>query len=214
MKESYNHEYLILPEGEADRKFLAALIAQRGLAQYRVIRDAQGDGKFGERLKEIKINRGMQTAKLLVLVTDSDGGAKEKFRSIVRQVKKAGDYLPPSRLRKRGRKPANLPKIAVVTLPWTNRTGCLETLLLDPLSDAHPRHRARAVRFIKASPTGRLQVSKRSKAELCSMVAAVHTDDPSCAVSQMWKDAKHGFGYLLPSRHFDRLEKLLRDLAA
>ena len=184
-------------EGGADFEFFRALIEERNLPDLQAIKPAGGDTFYGRRLQAMKFNRGLDQVKTLVLATDSNGDPNAAFAKVAAQVRDAQDYgVPAAPLAVSVSPTAGLPGIAILSLPWINVLGSLETLLLGPLSAKWPGAAARAEDFIVRSATNASGVSGRSKALVACLVAAVCTDDPSSAVSSLWYERK-GFRGIL-----------------
>lgn len=200
--EDYTEAKLILGEGRADAEFFKNLIAENSLTGFQVVRPANGKPAFERRLRAMKVNRHIENVSVLVLVTDSNGDPEEAFGNIARQVQRAEGYPVPEEPLKIARdEDSGYPATVVLTVPWVDVQGNLETLLLDPFKSEWPAIWDRGEDYIAGSPTNDLEVSGRSKALLACMIAAVCRDDPSSAVSHLWHERK-GFRPLLRKEVF------------
>ncbi len=216
--ESIESTCIVIPEGGADKvEFIDKLLHAHEVEVFQVMREAEGDGKFGQRIAQLKAARGFRDVELIVLVTDSGDSAAKKLRDMWKtQLRKL----------RRGtmkdiKKPAapwqvssGKPRLAVVTLPGPEDIGGLETLLLGAIR-ARDEDSEQAVTgaeaFIADMPTKDLGPEKLSKAHMACAVAAICEDDPSCAVSRMWETRK-GFMPILTDTAFDPLVTFFRDL--
>jgi len=205
--ESYTKRVLVVTEGLADAEFLRKLVQYRGIADLQTTRPARGKD-FRKKLEAMRAI--VPDTATVLIVTDSDTSYASTFRMIQDQIRSIGDYaVPPNPLvvaRAKG-----VPSIAVLTLPWVDRDGSLETLLLDAMSETAATVVAAVDGMLQATVRRSRGISKDSKARLACTVACVCDDDPSCAVSTMWK-ASRGFEELLGQRHFDQIAGFLQTL--
>ncbi len=207
---------IAVPEGGADKEFIEKLLDVHDI-DFQVMRDAEGDSKFGQRIQQLKAAKGFRDVDLIVIVTDCRDDAAETFRDVWKhQLKKLkkGNMKDIKKPTAPWQVSNGKPRLAVVTLPGPGDTGGLETLLLRAIrarDDDSERAGAEAEAFIADMPTKDLGPEKLSKAHMACTVAALCTDDPSCAVSRMWDDRK-GFGPILTDPAFDPLVAFLREL--
>jgi hypothetical protein len=146
----------------------------------------------------------------VVIVTDSDDDSATSFREIQRQIRDVGDYGMPSQPLEvaRGR---GIPGVAVLMIPWLDRPGNLETLVLDAMSDANPAVLAEVDKLLGDTVKTARSIAKNSKAQFSCVVACICDDDPSCAISAMWQSSK-GFQGLLRHKSFDNVAEFLKTL--
>lgn len=201
---------MIIGEGTADSEFLKALIAERSLTGLQVARAAQDKTHFGRRLEAIKLVEGFGQVETIVLVRDSNGDADAAFRETVAQIRKdTTDYASPAAPLKPSAKGAKAPRIVVLLIPWSDREGALESLLLEAIEPHHEEIAKRMADTLAVSPTRDCNVSKRAKSRMSCIVAAVCIEDPSCAVSWLWKEEK-GMRHYLASGKLDQVVAYLR----
>lgn len=122
---------LILTEGEADDVFVRELIRTRSLADLEVVSagkaESYGWTGFQKRLEGLKLRRGLQSNRAIVIITDSDDRPEQRFAEIVAQIRAAGGYGIPAN-------PCSLstatqyPPISILLVPWGNQAGCLDSL--------------------------------------------------------------------------------------
>lgn len=205
--ETYQRRVLVVAEGRADAAFLEQLGLNRGVTDLQVTRPANGK----DFTRKLEAMRGFAPeSSTILVVADSDTSPTTAFKSIQRQIQAVGDYGVPAQPLEVS-KAKGVPSIGVLTLPWVDRSGSLETLLLDAMSVGWPTVHAKVRDLLAATvPTSR-GVSKDSKACLTCMVACVCGDDPSCAASAMWHASK-GFQGLLSQECFDRVADFLKSL--
>ena len=208
--ETFEKNFLIIGEGEADRQFFSNLLADRGILKFEATNPANGKAKFGRRLKAIRANARYAEIQLVLLVRDSDENPDKAFQEVQEQIREAGGYGVPKRPLE-VTKVNDAPGVAVLLLPWIDKPGCLESLLIDVLGRAWPTEMVLAEKFIGKCPTGNLQVSGRAKAVVGAMFACVCRDDPSCSVSSMWRSDR-GFRRLLPDKGFDQVANFIKSL--
>jgi len=205
--ETYTSRLLIVGEGLADQVFFRQLARHRGIPDLQAAGPAKGKD-FTNRLEAM---RGFAPeTSTIVLVADSDSDHAASFELVRDQIRAVGDYGVPTRplevIKGRG-----APAVAVLTLPWIDRNGNLETLLLDAMSEKSPTVRVEVDRLIAATVLRARGISKDSKARFACMVACICDDDPSCAASTMWYAAK-GFQGLLDHKCFDPITDYLKSL--
>jgi hypothetical protein len=146
----------------------------------------------------------------VVIVLDSADKPDKSFRSVRRHLGQLGFGMPEGQ-REVASSPTRpeLPAVVVLTLPWEDRKGGLETLLLDAMKEEWPEEWARVEQLTAPSAAG-LNVEKKSKMEFACMMALVCKKDPSCAASAMWRDK--GMRHLLSHPKFAPLVEFLRGL--
>lgn len=198
---------LLIGEGAADAKFFEALISDRGIPGYQT-GSLDGKDSFQSNLEALKASADLAKLKLVVLVRDSDDDQAAAFASICRQVSDAG-YGVPQAPQVRGPSKSSLPPVIVLLLPQAS-PGCLETLIYQVLKVKYADVAAEVEQLASRVPTGRCEISKRSKALVAYMIASVCVDDPGCAVSYMWGHKK-GFRDLLLHPVFDDIAKFLTE---
>jgi hypothetical protein len=127
---------LILCEGTSDEALLRALIDTRNLPEFCIRNgsDLPGDNSggismIGRLLAGIIIWEGFSSISDILIVVDSDSDPNSNFREVRSQIQSVTDYAYPipDQLLVRG---AGSPTMAVLTLPWIDEPGNLETLCL------------------------------------------------------------------------------------
>jgi hypothetical protein len=212
-RETFEKPLAIIGEGAADAHFLAELCKSRGLTQFQIARPANSKDSFGTRLLAIDSNSYRKSMSTILLVCDSDDDPQRAFEHVAEQVNDTKLFARPTAPLTVGPKQPQYPSIAILTLPWIDKPGCLETLLYRAVGadPAYNRLTAPIEGLLSGAPTATCTVCKRAKARLACMVAAACVDDPSCAASALWY-SKKGFRHLLASTHFDQVVTYLQTL--
>lgn len=206
--ETFEKRLLVLTEGTADAAFFKHLGDNRGIVDMQATRPAGGKD-FTRRLRTMR--SFAPESSTVLIVTDCNGDAASTFRHIQGQIRNVGDYAVPGEPLRTVRA-SGVPAIAVVTLPWIDRRGNLETLILEAMSDTYPEVRAEVDRLLEVTVGRRRDsISKDSKACFSCMVACTCDDDPSSAISAMWYNNK-GYRDLLAHDAFNNLADFLKTL--
>ena len=210
---------VILTEGSADERFLIGLIECCEIPDIEPAGNAGGSDWKGA-LQALSGRPAFNQIETIIVIADSAGGPEGIFRDIVRQIRRVKKvaYPIPQRLGEVTEDaPEGIPNVVVITLPWIDRTGSLETLLLDGLAARHGAITEAANDFITGAPTGRFDrgSEKGSKARAACVIAALCEDDPGCAVGWMFKTEERGFYWLLDGGlcvEIDQLIEFLRNV--
>lgn len=214
LKLEITEKRLIFCEGPADAEFLKALLLERKITGYQVIHSRNGKTGFTALFSEIVAFKEFATLESIVLIRDSDDNFTKAFEEARKQVSaaqgangKKGDYGAPKRPLEYARSKDH-PAVAIVLLPWHNRKGALEALLLPALYE-HDRATGEAIEdFIGKVPVGNLPETKSDKARVACFLGATCEEDPTCSVRYMWAKNPQ-LVQLLGSRHFDDLAAFL-----
>jgi hypothetical protein len=209
---------LILCEGLADKSFLERLLEFHRLATvYQVITPIETGGgidKFNKRLAVLPLNRRFSTLSSLVLISDNDTAHSNPFHRLKQEIRKANeieplaDYPIPEEphvpITKEG-----YPALVAVFLPWHDRRGNLEVLLLDAFSEEWPDVKRAAESLINTTTEG-WNDDEKAQAVLQMMIAMTCRNEAACSLRYIW--SKQPFRRLIESRSFFQLAEFLRDL--
>jgi hypothetical protein len=216
--------YLIVCEGKGDETFLRHLIEARRLIGFQYAypeprKDIDGNrigGSFGkdgfdDLLGGLTIrDRELLNLRMIVLVTDSNGNPADAFRFAQRKIREAQGYGVPTQLL-RPAQVGKTPPILVLTLPWINEVGNLETLVLKAVPDNFPEvWRCLENYYHCTAAPETWDIGKQSKMKMQCVISAVCQDDPTCAMSNLW--SKREFLPLLQHECFNQLIEFLETL--
>src|SRR5215216_7156640 len=123
---------LILCEGKGDEQFLKHLLEARNVTGFQIAfpeqrKDADGNviagaggygrGSFWYELDALKLVRGFESLRNVVIVTDSDNDSAVAFREVQDQVTRAGGYDVPTAPMRPSNRTRNNPPVIVKTVP-------------------------------------------------------------------------------------------------
>jgi 5S rRNA maturation endonuclease (ribonuclease M5) len=215
---------LILCEGKGDEQFLKHLLENRNITGFQIafpearkdddgniIAGGYGRGSFWYELDALKLVRGFESLKNVVIVTDSDNDSAIAFREVQDQVTRAGDYDVPAALMQPSNGRRNNPPITVKTIPGENEPGNLETLVLRAVPDYFGVELACLAHYEQC--TGSVAgwtIGKQSKMRLQCVVSAVCANDPTCGMSNLWSNTNRVFRPMLGHACFTPLVDFLR----
>lgn len=214
--------YVAICEGKADVDTFARLVRKRSIRNLSFVcadSSCAGFGKdyFFQVLNGLTVLRGFDRLKGIMIIQDSDDDPSNALREIGNQVKKANraEELPENKFSRPSEllKPSfsvNRPPILAVTIPWIDRTGCLETLVLPSVEQTYPAILECLEDYSRC--TGNVlqwSASKQAKMRLASLIAAICKKDPTCAIQNMW--SKEEFKDLLDHESFDQIDELFRN---
>jgi hypothetical protein len=221
--ETFDKPYLIICEGKSDEAFLHHLLEARNLHRFQYAypeQDAEGRGTWGKDGID-EVLRGIKplmpaTLQGIIIVLDTDSGPDQALRFAQRKIREAGDYDVPNRLLEFSESSEDLPPIIVITLPWINEIGNLETLIVKAVQKLFPNEWTCLTAYCNCTKhvdEDGWSVGKQSKMRLQCLMSAVCKDDPTCAVSVMWGRDKGGlFTPMLADDSFDQVVAFFRGL--
>ena len=187
------HPLVLLCEGAADQNFFRRLIERRtGYPPFNFLepRDHHGVTAFGSMLRAIQGDqKGFSRLRGVLILADSAGNPQATFRRICRQVRCAGAFPVPTAPRVTappdpGANPG-MPAVCIMLLPTDAQPGGLETLCVEVLLKRYPWAQDCVKSYLRCgqSGAGNWPAEKLDKARYHCLVAAIHRDDPSRAVS-------------------------------
>ncbi|MDR3571263.1 MAG: hypothetical protein P4L81_03625 [Candidatus Pacebacteria bacterium] len=196
---NFEHRFVLLTEGPADRKLLETLISKRRLPRFDcpfpVFPEEQATAKAKQLHGFDNITAMLEMLNVyfrasdvlrsqilgVLVVVDARDCADKTFLDVKRKIQRAGSFGVPQSEGTIGPSNGDHPRVAVITLPGGGRPGSLETMYVEALS---PRFRSAAYCVEKFVKCGNIGVStwnaeKQAKARLQCLVAATNEDDPS-----------------------------------
>lgn len=182
--------YLVLTEGHADRAFLKYLLTARGADKHdfdffeNVDKYGGGNTSFEAYLKGTQLERGFEKVKAILIVTDCDADPAKSFENVQKQIQAAGYSVPdkPLELVKTDRKPA----LCVVTIPFDNSPGHLETYILKGMQTQWAAERTSTDRHIQDTSASGWIATTQDKARVQCMIAVIHQEDPNKSLRYIW----------------------------
>lgn len=185
---SFTLSQMILCEGPEDVCFFQAMIEERGLAHFhvehtgRTRRDRGGNGRFGEKLRALRLNRTFKNVKKILIVTDSDEDSKFAFENVRRQVADAG-FAAPANTQDVG---VGDPLIRIVTIPHLG-CGNLETCLLEAARTASGAIADFSDEFVeKVASDDNWTQPKKDKLLLRLIISSQHHRDPAINLAPLF----------------------------
>lgn len=179
--------YLVVCEGAADKAFLERLLKVHQLTEFQVESpDKGGITDYGRFLGALTLARGFENLSAIILTTDNDSRHNNPFHRLQQQIRQAEAGYPvpteplvPSRVE-------GFPPLIAVMIPWGERRGNLEVLILDAFSNKWPELRASADEYRAASPANDWSEDKCAIMILQCMIAALCQQSPNCSVTHIW----------------------------
>ena len=208
----YSQPWLIVVEGVLDKIFFEKFLRFRNICGFEVhdpkdiLLDDDRGGKdcFGECLEASKTQSAL---KGVLLVSDNDSDPSTSFRAVQSQIRKAELTEPSAPLSVTEQ--TNAPKVVVMMLPWTDETGCLESLCLPAAYAKWPGLNEPLNNYLIASPARTWQVSPQSKMLFRCLTAAGCERDPNAGIRVLYKP---GCEFPLDHACFDRMATYLAGL--
>lgn len=215
-------DWAIVCEGYADKEFFRHLIRARTLPEFDIpfpqepgdIEGQQvlaGRSDFGKMLQVLRANFALKgLPRAVLLVADSGDDPAAVFAEIRSSIAGVAGYAPPDHLLTPGRS-ATAPDLLVVTVPWINQPGSLETLCLIHLATKHAAIAPHVAEFCQRTGVSAWTAEKRDKARLQCFIAATNTEDPN-------KSLRYAFSGANPiisvnDACFDQIAQLLANFA-
>jgi len=188
--EQISSSLLILCEGDADIEFLRRLLRIRGILGFDVIcgrgRDGRCMGESGFRLFFEAISGGAAsgpTVKGIIIVRDSDKDGGASFGKVKAMLKAIPRAPVPERVLEI-RKSGGFPAVGVLLVPWYDRPGTLDTLLLDCISHEHADMVQKCTdEFARCAGAEGWHVCHLSKMKLRCILAALTKGNPGMSVA-------------------------------
>jgi hypothetical protein len=213
--------YQIICEGSADRVFINKLLQFRwGVTEMAVrcthIQDRRCAGRdaLTKSMLALDAVRSTQPKAIrgIAIVFDSDDKPEDSFKDVIKSIRasKLG-YPLPDKLQEVKNGKNGTPSIAVSLIPGIDRSGHLDELIFEALSESHSDLLVPIGDYQTATDhrTRDWKIGPKAKMKLRCMLAASHEPDPS--VSLTWflesSDCPVDFGHTC----FDPLMNFLED---
>jgi hypothetical protein len=218
-EQEFDRQWLILCEGEADKRFLDRFIAARNIgADFHVQfpdrhnSNAAGRSLFGRYLKTVHeaSETFLKNVTAVLVVSDNDDDPATSFAEVQTELGNAGGYAVPA-LEQTVGKAAGFPHVVILMIP-PGKPGNLETLCLAAAYDKWDI-KAALDALVAAAPASDWGPSKQSKMRLQTMLASTCRHKPDTSFANVWLEAEE---FHLPLEHasFDGLETFLRGFGA
>ena len=194
------HRFTLLCEGAADQNFVKELLKKRGgLPEFNFL-DPQkyySASKFGEMLNAIQGDlKSFSRLKGVLIIADSASDPVQTVKNIREQVREAGDFPVHKGSNKAmpeaSAAPVGMPPVHITLLPTESTPGGLETLCVEVLLKKYPWAGACLEKYLTCDQieASNWPTEKLDKARYHCLVAALHRDDPSKAVSSAFRQPK------------------------
>lgn len=188
-RENYSASHLILAEGNAESRFIVALLEELGIRDLQVIAHAPGKGGFTGRLDSIYVNEAIVSGAVesILLIRDVDNDWDVAWREIQAQIRGSRyPYPVPTAPATYAPSASNLPATCVYMLPGERRIGCLETLLMDAMAAHYPNEVAEVDRMLAKLQAAPFGPCAQDKARIACLTAVLCETDPSASVAYIW----------------------------
>jgi hypothetical protein len=206
--------YLILCEGETDKRFIDQLITARDITKDFQVRfpsrgtdNSGGRSKFGSWLDLAKEIPGWENIKGILIVSDNDDDVAGSFQEVRASLADAPGFPIPDAEREVATV-VGFPPLVVYMLP-TGTIGSLETLCLDAAYRKWPEIKTPLDHYVNAMNINAWPlINRRSKMKLQTVIATTCLPRPDAGFSGHWREDDQ---YHLPLQDFafDDLEFFL-----
>lgn len=219
LREFDERPWLVLCEGDSDKRFLHKLINVRGIPNEFQIRfpsrgenDGGGRSKFGPWLDAAIAVTGWEHIKGVLLLSDKDEGAEAALDEIQRSLAR-GDGLPNPIAERTVAKASGFPPLTVLLVPHSNERGSLETLCLNAAYSKWPHVEEPLDTFANEMGVDEWLANKAAKMRLQTVIAATCVSRPDAGFKGHWDQAEQ---YHLPvdNAAFDDLADFLSGFRA
>lgn len=207
-----NGTRLILCEGKQDASFLKHLIEKRNLPQFDIFHPSKphtetvGRNGFKEMLEALSAAFGFSSLKGMIIFSDNDDNPQGSFRETSRIISSAEGYNAPNTPLEVV-KTLGMPPLVVVTLPWINQPGALETLCLTSSYEEHPTIGDCLDKFVLCTGVDSWGLTKQLKMKMRCMLASACRSKPDTSLVWAWSQREN----LIPLDHqcFDQIADFL-----
>ncbi|MDQ3255933.1 MAG: hypothetical protein M3R15_18885 [Acidobacteriota bacterium] len=189
MREDFNitSPNLVMCEGSADMKFIECLLVAHNIFEFQVAAIG-GINEYRKFLSALPLNRRFGNLSSIVLVSDNDTGHRDPFHRLQQEVREANrieplaDYPIPQQ-------PlvpitnAGYPAMIGTLLPWHDRKGNLEVLILDAFSEEWPEIKSQAENYVNANTTGGWNDDEKARAILHAIIAVTCKKESACSLT-------------------------------
>ncbi len=211
-------DFLIVCEGEGDQAFFRHLCADRGIQGFKAEITGKGNSGFLSYFQGLLGRTGIERLKGIVVVSDNDNAPDDSFGVVRDQLKKAKVPYPENALEVVKWTTLDF-ALSVMMIPFSAgkcQTGCLETLLLDSVTQKFPDLRDCCNEYAACVGADHwANAQSIDKMRLRCMLSAAWEDDPNLGLQYALNPTKA----LIPLGHqsFDEIAAFLAafpDLAA
>jgi hypothetical protein len=212
--------WLILCEGESDKRFLDNLIVARGIPNSFQIRfpdrgrvGCGGRSEFGPWLALVRETSELfnKNIRSVLIVSDNDQDPVASLEAVKASLAKAVGFPVPDTERVIA-KADTYPDIVVLMLPH-GEPGTLETLCLRAAYDKWAATKAPLDAFVGGTAAKGWHIGKQSKMRLQSLIAATCEARPDAGFAGLWRENEK-FHIPLKSAAFDDISDFLQTLLA
>ncbi|MGC9261039.1 MAG: DUF3226 domain-containing protein [Phycisphaerae bacterium] len=191
------HPLILLCEGAADQNFFKEMIEKRaGYPHFNYLNPTEhyGATNFEAMLKAIQGDqKSFSRLKGILILADSATDPQKTFKNICDQVRRAGAFPVPTAPGQTALPDPNvnkgMPAVCIMLLPTDTQPGALETLCVKVLLKQYPWAQDCLNSYLKCDKIDahNWPAEKLDKARYHCLVAAIHRDDPSKAVSNAFR---------------------------
>jgi len=207
----------LICEGAADEAFFTKLLNVRSITGFQVRcarsnkepKKCAGKSGIADTMSAILSANDLRpdTIKGILVAVDSDDDPETEFADAIEQVRLSRPMLhTPDRIMEIKELLGGI-SIAIMTIPWLDQPGNLDTLLFQSIDITHADIMQPLSEYCKGTEnrTRDWSIGKRSKMKLRCAIAASHKPDPSLALP-----------YLIAGRHcpFDFSDERFNNIAA
>lgn len=226
--------FLVIGEGDADIAFFKTLAELHNLGNLQFQFPKKGEGiraggidGYGDLLKAIFADKSISALRGIAISADSDKNPQTAFKKVIQQIRQAGrdgaSYgIPQNFLLPTPSSPPT-PPILVVSLPWIDQPGSLETLIEGAFKNQYPEIWKCAETYFQCveenhqrlDPEGKKWSDwlpqKKSKARLSALIAGICSNDPATSITYLWnRDNK--LTHLREDLAFSKLVEFFRNI--
>lgn len=202
-EEKITQNIVILCEAADDAVFLRRLLSHNGIMGFNVfpntdLTKSKGGGNtfWTEGLNSLMGDSGFKNVKCILIAADSDDDPQEAFAKVKDAISKTSD-LPSSRTTTRLPVPDRLleiaendPALVVMTIPWVDSPGCLESMCYEAGSSSNTTIRGCVEEFMTCVNAGTWDnANNKAKAKLRVLVTGSHGKDPLIWFRDIWDKA-------------------------
>lgn len=174
--------HVLIVEGQDENQCFLALLKDKDVQLDNEIQilSIGGKTKIHTYLPALVITPGFKQVKAVGIIRDADTNFTTAFESVCSAVKKSGLPLPAAP--QLFQSEANKPRVGIMILPGTNRTGALEDLILDSLE--HDRFLSCVETFASCIKKQKVKGPKvLSKTKVRAYLAALPDSDVSLGIA-------------------------------
>lgn len=211
--------WLVLCEGETDKRFLDRLIALRGIPDEFQIKfpsrsgdNRGGRSKFGPWLSVAYENSDFEKhVRAVLIVSDNDTDPAASLDEVKESLKNSDGFPIPGAAREVARK-EKYPAVVILMIPHDIQGG-LETLCVTAAYTKWPQLQQPVETFAASTPAANWTPGKQSKMKLQSIIATSCAPRPDAGFSGHWWE-KDEYHVPLDHAQFDDIANFLSNFRA